>query len=246
MKKILIIYNTKKPETLSFAMQAKKYLEQRDCEVVFKLKNKIDFIIILGGDGTFLLAVRNYIKLQKPFLGINFGHVGYLAEIEKQNAFKAFDNIIKNKFLIEKRLMLESQNILALNDIYLEKNSGVSLINFDIFINNLFVKNYSSNGIIISTPTGSTGYNLSAGGPVIKPNLSVISITPICARDYSARAIIISSQDKIKILFKNKICDAKIIFDGNIICDARENIFIKAANIYANIIRMPDINSYKL
>ena len=212
MAKIVLELNLKKDLVLDFADKIIKYLNERDCEVFFfgdlekndLLENKFDYIFSVGGDGTLLNTARKYAKYNKPILGINFGNLGYLTGCEKKNVFHAIDNLLAKKFFIEKRLMLESQNNLALNDICIVKSFDARLIEFDLFVNNNFLESYRADGIIISTPTGSTAYNLSAGGPIVKPDLPVFILTPICAHSLYSRPLIISCNDEVKIKIKNK------------------------------------------
>ena len=174
------------------------------------------------------------------------GYLGYLTGCDKNNAFAAIDNLLKKNFFIEKRLMLQMGKNLALNDICIGKNFDARLTEFDLFINNNMVESYRADGIIISTPTGSTAYNLSAGGPIVKPNLPVLILTPICPHSLYSRPLIISCKDKIKILIKNKSNGVKIIFDGQEIFSCKKEIYIKQAKVYAYIIKFKQENFYNV
>ncbi len=252
MAKIVLELNLKKDLVLDFADKIIKYLSERDCEVFFfgdlekndLLENKFDYIFSVGGDGTLLNTARKYAKYNKPILGINFGNLGYLTGCEKKNVFDAIDNLLAKKFFVEKRLMLESQNNLALNDICIGKSFDARLIEFDLFVNNNFLESYRADGIIISTPTGSTAYNLSAGGPIVKPDLPVFILTPICAHSLYSRPLIISCDDEIKINIKNKSDKIKIIFDGQKILSCQKEICVKKASYYAQIIKFDEKNFY--
>jgi NAD+ kinase len=249
--------NYKKKDALKFANTLIESLKKNKCEVYFRKKiancldhnsvilkknmiEFIDFILVLGGDGTLLSVVRTYAKFNKPVFGINLGHTGYLTGIEKNNFSDVINLLINKKYIIEKRSMLEikNNNTTALNDICIAKSSLSRMLCFDLFINNNFIETYKSDGIIVSTPTGSTAYNLSAGGPIIEPTLHVIILTPICAHTLYSRPIVISDNDEIKIKIKSELKHAKIIFDGQKVFCAEKNILIKKSNLNALIIKL--------
>lgn len=257
MLKIILELNLNKNCVCDFAKKIIEYLNKRGCEVFFfgdliddlTKKQKVkeaDFVFSIGGDGTLLSTARKYAKYKKKILGINLGYLGYLTGCDKNNAFAAIDNLLKKNFFIEKRLMLQMGKNLALNDICIGKNFDARLTEFDLFINNNMVESYRADGIIISTPTGSTAYNLSAGGPIVKPNLPVLILTPICPHSLYSRPLIISCKDKIKILIKNKSNGVKIIFDGQEIFSCKKEIYIKQAKVYAYIIKFKQENFYNV
>lgn len=263
MAKIILEPNFKKSSVLSFANEIIKYLRQKKCEV-FLSKNSIgfiddenflldeekiaqaDYILTLGGDGTLLWAARRYAKFNKPLLGINLGHLGYLTSAEKSNAFSVIDSLLKKKYMIENRSMLKIKGNVknALNEICIGKSILSRMICFDLFINNNFIDRYNADGLIISTPTGSTAYNLSSGGPIIKPTLPVFVLTPICPHTLYSRPIIISEEDKIKICVRSKLDGVKIIFDGQENIAGQKNIIVERSDFSARIIKIGSINFY--
>lgn len=184
-----------------------------------------DFIIVLGGDGTLLSAARNAAIYDTPILGINLGTLGFLAEVEKKASLEALQKVLDGKYVIEKRMMLEAsvydrhnddvKKLICLNDIGIARGSLSRIIDLRIFINDNFVDDYPADGIIISTPTGSTGYNLSAGGPILDPNTNMMVITPICPHRLYARSIVVSDGDIIKVqIGENFGCDVILTIDG--------------------------------
>ncbi|MBQ9863644.1 MAG: NAD(+)/NADH kinase, partial [Lachnospiraceae bacterium] len=156
---------------------------------VFEVGMRPDAIIVLGGDGTMLRAARDLVEEEIPLLGVNLGSLGYLAEVEKSNITSALNDLISGEYFIEERMMLEGTIIrdgnvvtrtVALNDISVLKSQPFRAINFDVYVNGQFLKSYGADGVIVSTPTGSTGYNLSAGGPIVEPCADLLVLTPVC------------------------------------------------------------------
>jgi len=171
------------------------------------INNKIDMLIVIGGDGTFLESIQYLAKNNIPIVGINSGRLGFLANIKISETEKAIKKILQGKYTIEPRTMLElsepeifESNNIALNDFTVHKLDISSMISIDLYINNLHVNTYWADGLIVSTPTGSTAYSLSAGGPIIHPQANTLIITPIAAHNLNVRPLIIP--DKMKITLK--------------------------------------------
>lgn len=195
-----------------------------DAEVIPK---DIECAIVLGGDGTIIQAADDLAGKGIPILGINLGTLGFLAEIEKHNIYYALDCLYKNQYNMESRMMLQgsiyrnSNEIytgFALNDIVITRSGFSRIISVSIYVNDELVDRYRGDGVIISTPTGSTGYSLSSGGPVVKPAAQVMIITPISPHSLNARSIVVSSEDKIKVKIdkskKTQEEEAIATFDG--------------------------------
>lgn len=165
-------------------------------------------ILVLGGDGTLIQAARDTVDRGIPLLGINLGNLGYLAEIEKSGIVDALDSLMADVYTLEPRMMLEGTvcrkgsgdiHNLALNDIVVNRAGALRVIDYEIYVNGEFLNRYSADGIIVSTPTGSTGYSLSAGGPIVSPMASMIVVTPICPHTLTARSIVLSGEDQVTI-----------------------------------------------
>lgn len=172
------------------------------------IPDDVECAIVLGGDGTIIQAASDVVARRLPILGVNLGTLGFLAEIEEQHINETLDCLIRDEFMIEKRLMLEgiiqSNSVetyrgLALNDIVITRSGFSRIITVEVYVNGELVVNYRGDGVIISTATGSTGYNLSAGGPIIKPDVKAIIINPICPHSLNARSIIVSGRDELMI-----------------------------------------------
>lgn len=178
----------------------------------FEKESRPDAAIILGGDGTMLRAARDFVEEELPILGINLGSLGYLAEVEKANVTAALEKLISGDFFIEERMMLEGHilregqtvaHTMALNDIAVLKSLPFRAINFDVYVNGQFLKSYGADGVIVSTPTGSTGYNLSAGGPIVEPGADLLVMTPVCPHTMNSRSIILAGEDEVYIEIKD-------------------------------------------
>ena len=186
-------------------------------------------ILVLGGDGTLIQAARDTVDRGIPLLGINLGTLGYLAEIEKSGVLDAMDHLILDQYTIESRMMLEGivyrdkqepiQEI-ALNDIVVNREGALRIIDYEICVNGEPLNRYSADGVIVSTPTGSTGYSLSAGGPIISPKASMILVTPICPHTLTARSIVLSGEDHVTLRLgsgrRKEQEEAFVTFDGEV------------------------------
>lgn len=184
-----------------------------------------DALIVLGGDGT-MLAVSRIVGGRKiPVIGINMGNLGFITEIPRENLLECLEEIFTGKFEMEERSMLnaevfrEDKNIfsyLGLNDIVIGKGIMAKISNFDLIINNQYVSTIKADGIIVSTPTGSTAYNLSAGGPILYPTLRGIVFTPICPHTLSVRPVVLPDDFIIDIVISSHVRDIFLTIDGQI------------------------------
>ena len=187
----------------------------------------VDCMIVLGGDGTVLQAARETKKLHIPIIGVNLGTLGYMKEIEPANLKESLDRLIAGDYEQESRMMLNGKAYLsdgrteegwALNDIVITRSGSLQIIQFNIYVNGQFLNDYKADGMIITTPTGSTGYNLSAGGPLVEPRAKLIVLTPICPHSLNQRSIILSPEDVIEIEIpqgrEGRIQTVEASFDG--------------------------------
>ncbi len=167
-----------------------------------------DCMIVLGGDGTVLQAARLTKRLRIPIIGVNLGTLGYMTEVEVMNLEESLERLTAGDYVQESRMMLGGRVIFAdggqteswaLNDIVISRSGPLQIIKFNIFVNGQFLNDYSADGMIVTTPTGSTGYNLSAGGPLVEPRARLIMLTPICPHSLNQRSIILSPEDVIEI-----------------------------------------------
>jgi NAD+ kinase len=225
MKRFCVITNRDKDEQYREAQYIKTYLEERGgiCDVLDNTRSqeagvrhftKVEEIspdtqcaLVLGGDGTMIQAAIDLVHRNLPILGINLGTVGFLTEVEQQNLEQALTMLLQDEYTVENRIMLKEtgsrqggeQSCYALNDVVVSKRGECRLITVKVYINEELADIYRADGLIVSTPTGSTGYNLSAGGPVMVPHAHVAVITPICAHSLNKRSLVVSAGDHITL-----------------------------------------------
>jgi NAD+ kinase len=275
LKAIGIFTNLEKDKGLSVTRKLLKELEHH-CIRVFLTKDiaeilgrkelgapddvffrKIDVLMVLGGDGTILNAARKAAPMQIPILGINMGHVGFLSEIEVQDIPKSVRRVIEGHYFIEERMMLSAvvqrenksgQTMLALNDIGIARGSLSRIIRIEVYVNDHLVDKYPADGFVVSSPTGSTAYSLSAGGPIISPNMRCLLLTPICAHSLHSRPIVIADHEIVCLRVIGQHQDTILTLDGQqdyTICKG-DWIIIQKASTNARFIRLREVNFYSL
>ena len=185
-------------------------------------------ILVIGGDGTLLSVAKKTMHLKLPMLGINLGAIGYLTEVEVSDIEIALKRMIADDYAIEERMMIAgryeeaggrtAETSYALNDVVISRRGDIQVISYRVYVNNKFLTEQRADGIIMSTPTGSTGYNLSAGGPIVKPDARLLVLTPICPHTLNTRSIILSAEDVVKIellpTYSQKQVEAGFFIDG--------------------------------
>lgn len=226
-----------------------------EVELNFNILKNLDIIISLGGDGTILNTVRLIQDHAIPILGVNIGNLGFLTSAELNNFEEEFKSILNGDYIIEDRLLLDCNinedkalNFRALNDIVISKGTLSRIIKFNIYIDGFLFTSFKADGIIVSTPTGSTAYSMSAGGPIIYPTLKVISITPICPHILGMRTLIIDNKSNIQI--KPELSSDKIFLtiDGQSSKEMCNNdyIVIKAAQTECKLIRTKNYDYFSV
>lgn len=234
MKKFLIVANTTKDESLLVAKQVRSYLEEHggigsivenaeqipaDCDA--------ECAIVLGGDGTMLRVSKHLAPQGIPMIGINLGTVGFMAEVEPANMEEAMDCLLADQYRIEERMNLSGviyhddkplMQATALNDISISRAGYSRIICLKILVNGELLDIYEADGVVIATPTGSTAYNLSAGGPVVSPKANLILVTPVAPHSLSSKCVVCSGEDEIDIEIirkrKSQREEALATFDG--------------------------------
>ncbi|MDD3413540.1 MAG: NAD(+)/NADH kinase [Lachnospiraceae bacterium] len=241
MNSFYIITNSIKDQDLSVTNKVKEYLcsHGKQCFVHATNSNStgsytreehvpdhVECVIVLGGDGTLIQAARDMVNRDIPFLGINLGTLGFLADVEKDTLLDSLDRLMEGKYEIEERMMLKGRvttqskktEAIALNDIVINRYGSLRIMEYNIYVNGKYLNTYRADGIIVSTPTGSTGYSLSAGGPIIEPKARMMVITPICPHTLNTRSVVLSDDDVICIETREsgqrKDDMAEVTFDG--------------------------------
>jgi len=222
LKKICIIYNESKGEALSFYREALEYFRNKGYETCGREgAEDSDIAVVIGGDGTLLRAAKTLVKNKKIFtIAVNMGSLGFLTEIKKEEAFDTFAKVLEGNYKLEERRLLEvcvgDIRCHALNEVVVSKGGMMSkLIRVRVDSSEGYVNTYRADGIIIATPTGSTAYSLSAGGPLLKPTLNAILITPIAPHNLSTRPVVIDGDEKLTLDIVDEDRSACIAIDGD-------------------------------
>lgn len=259
MKNFCIITNSYKDDNNYIADKISKYIITKggECTVLNtvdlttgkyciiseeQVPKNLECVITIGGDGTLLHAAKDLEKLDVVFIGVNKGKLGFMAEISPDNMAESIDRLLADDFNVESRMMLSGQVIRndkvvyrsnVLNDIVIHRGGDIAISDFDVYVNGCMLGKFQADGIILSTPTGSTAYNLSAGGPIARPDSHMIILTPICSHSLGNRSILLSRSDEIEVVIgKSRMPNSenrKISFDGdgifNIISGDRIKIY---------------------
>ena len=268
MKKVAILPNVDKDKGLETTKKLVNYLLEKGCEPQLSAKvaelaempqfakedadlyQESDLLISLGGDGTLLGIGRRTARFNKPILGINLGTLGFLTAEEKNHADVAIDKVLKGEYKLEERMMLEcsiakdgdrTEGIIALNDICITRGNLYKILEFRVYVNDEYVDTLLADGVIICTPTGSTAYNLSAGGPVLKADAQIIAITPISPHTLTSRPIVVSAEDVVTVEVRPSREDTPFMVsaDGqdNFTLTGRNVVQIKKAKVCTTIIK---------
>jgi len=220
-----------------------------------ELPKQVDMIIVLGGDGT-LLSVARLIKEEKiPLLGVNLGGLGFLTEVSLSKLYPTLKRIFKQDYSLDPRITLSSTLYRAgkrivrhtvLNDVVINKSALARIIDLEVLVDKQFVALFKADGLIISTPTGSTAYNLAAGGPIIFPNMNALVLTPICPHSLSNRAIVIPDNAEVEIILKTKNEDVFLTLDGQVgfALQPEDRVVIKRGKNKIYLIQSPRKNYF--
>ena len=262
-KKVLIIYRKKTKAAQKLAVQVCKHLQNdahkiyyldgrpisKSCNIYRSGRSKIDLTIVLGGDGTYLEAVHTLKDQQVPIVGINLGSLGFLTHIRKEDMFEAIDEAIAGTMEKRPRALLDielkskgkkSKKFRALNDVVIERGSSSYLLTLAIECGKELVSDVKADGIIVSSPTGSTAYNLAAGGPILHPEIQAFVVTPICPHSLTNRPTLFPDNQTLK--FRLKDCDkAQLTVDGQAVANisSQDKIIVKKAKTVHYILRDP-------
>ncbi len=214
-----------------------------------------DLMVVLGGDGTLLSAARRTAGVAAPIFGVNLGHLGFLTEAELPELYPALSDVLEGRYIIDERLMIRVElirdglvqaNLLALNEAVVGKGPHARLIEVEAYVDGLQVATYPSDGLIIATPTGSTAYSLSAGGPIVHPNLDVVLLTPICPHALYARAVAVDAESRIKVFVVGEHENTRLTVDGQdgAPLEPGDEIFATRAGVTTKLVRRLGWNFY--
>lgn len=275
MDKFFIIANRQKDKELKTARKVEAYLNSKGKSCILrektseqkarsnhytdveKIPKDVECIIVIGGDGTLLQAARDVVNRQIPLLGINMGTLGYLAEIDRSSIDGALNHLMLDEYTIEKRMMLNGKvyhkeeliaEDVALNDIVIGRDGPLHVTRFHNYVNGEFLNSYTADGIIIATATGSTGYSLSAGGPIVSPETNILIMTPVAPHTLNTRSVIFPAEDEITVEIGegSQGCEAKAVvsFDGdtNVPMRTADRVAIRRSVKDTQIIKISNIS----
>lgn len=222
-----------------------------------RLSERVDLFVVLGGDGTMIRAARLVGKHDVPVLGINYGSLGYLAEFRTDELFPALESILAGDYRLDERVMLDVEVIhddeqrvrgRVLNDVVINKSALARIIEIEARLNNQFVNAFRADGLIVSTPTGSTAYNLSAGGPVVYPSMEAIVITPICPFTLSNRPLVVPDSASIELCIKTQKEEVAITLDGQtgFPLEVGDRVLIKKSSTTFKIVQPVNRNYFEV
>ena len=275
MKKIGIVSKPKKTEIREIVPQLVEWLRKRDIEVCIdketgsilestekcltrnELPGKVDLLVVLGGDGTLLAAARTLYRRDVPIFAVNLGDLGFLTVITRDELYPALEGVLSGNYRSERRVQIEGELVRAdevlstfraLNDVVLNKGAIARIQDFEVYADGEFISNYKSDGLIVSTPTGSTAYSLAAGGPVVSPSVEAFIVTPICAHTLTNRPLVLRDSANIEIVVKSQREAAYLTVDGQVgIATHSEDIIrVRKSDSYVELIQPPQRNYYEI
>jgi NAD+ kinase len=273
MRHVAIIYKHMRPEAAQLGRELKEWFEKRAIDVFLQenindsglsqsprkidIPKTVEAVVVVGGDGTFLSVARCIEKSSMPVIGVNFGGLGFLTSISAESCFAKLEKIISGDFQIEERMRLRvsvrrgSKEIFSqrvLNDAVINKGALARIIDLHTTIDGKFLTHYRGDGLIIATPTGSTAYNISAGGPIIFPTAQAMILTPICPFALTNRPIILPGHVTIQVEISGPSTDVTLTLDGQVGCLVQESdqITVTAAATPLRIIKAPDVDHFEI
>ncbi len=244
-----------KPEADQVALRIESWMQRAGIETVLDyswdgpLPGAIDCVIALGGDGTLLSVARRAAATGIPILGVNLGNLGFLTEVEPANLEKALEALVHGDYSIEERTMMKATvmrtgrsvaSLVGLNDVVISKGAFARIISLDIFVNDEYYSTFPADGIIVSSPTGSTAYSLSAGGPLISPRIDVILVTPICPHTLFSRSLVIAGDDRVRVVVEAPHEEVAVTVDGQVgfKVESHDEIIVERAPQVTRFVRL--------
>ena len=270
-KSYIIMTNRPKDPSLAVTERIRAFLEERGARVSVFADNEdasrlglaadtdgaASCMIVLGGDGTMLMAAKETAFSRIPLLGVNLGTMGYLAEVEVASLEEALERLLRKDYRVEERMMLsgsvrrgdgsrETAQLDALNDVTVTRCGPMQVVPLRIWVNGQLLAGYGADGIVIATPTGSTGYNLSAGGPIVEPEAGLILLTPICPHTLNTRSVVLCDRDEVEVEIGRKpsgdVQEVEVSFDGALLTRLRsgDRVRVKKSERTTSIIRLSE------
>jgi len=275
IKRIGIISKPKKTEIREIVPSLTQWLRERNVEVFLdketasllesaekslsrnEMPSRVDLLVVLGGDGTLLAAARALNRKPVPILAVNLGGLGFLTVITREELYPTLELVLAGNFKTERRVQIEGElvradevisSFLALNDVVLNKGAIARILDFDVLVNGRFISTYKSDGLIVSTPTGSTAYSLAAGGPIVTPAVEAFVVTPICAHTLTNRPLVLPDSVQIEVVVKSQREVAYLTVDGQmgIATHSDDTVRLKKASSCVEIIQPPNKDYFEI
>lgn len=275
IKKVGIISKPKKAEIGELVTPLLEWLRKREIEVFIDketaatlavpekcvtrndMPSVVDLLVVLGGDGTLLAMARALAGKPVPILAVNLGGLGFLTVITREELYPTLEGVLTGDFQTERRVQIAAEIVradeaiasyVALNDVVLNKGAIARILDFEVFVDGKFVSTYKSDGLIVSTPTGSTAYSLAAGGPVVAPSVQAFIVTPICAHTLTNRPLVISDSSKIEVVVKSQRESSYVTVDGQVGIAARSEdiVRMKKASSWVELVEPAEKNYFEI
>lgn len=265
IKSVGIVVKLNHEKALQTAEELSEWLGSRGIERISRLSSDArsggslekgtDLLVVLGGDGTMISTARTIGDAEVLVLGVNYGSLGYLTEFRIEEMFPALESILAGEYAIDRRVMLNAEHIRdgkrlaggrVLNDVVINKAALARIIEIDVNLNGLFVNSFRADGLIIATPTGSTAYNLSAGGPIIYPSMNAVVITPICPFTLTNRPIVVPDTAEIELKLEHENEGVVLTLDGQIgyTMKAGDRVLIRKSETTFNLVQPANRNYF--
>ncbi len=268
MKHFYMIVNPKRDQQLELTKEIQQFITEKGGTCGYqvnrvqegmsfdrsRIPDETECILVVGGDGTLLRAARDMAERNIPLIGVNTGHVGYLCELERDTAIQGVHQLLLDgDYAVESRMLLAGSSVsgkeafkerIALNDIVIHRSGMLQVVNLIISVNGEYLNTYSADGMIIATPTGSTAYSMSAGGPIVDPKADLLVVTPISPHTLNAKSIVLGAEDEITIEIRTRDEgqeeNVEISFDGEPvgILKEGEKILVKKAQVRTRILKL--------
>jgi NAD+ kinase len=275
IKRVGIISKPKKTEIREIVPPLCAWLRERDVEVFIdketgsivespgrslsrnEMPGQVDLLVVLGGDGTLLATARALSRKPVPILPVNLGGLGFLTVITREELYPTLELVLAGKVQIERRVQIEGElvrndevisSFLALNDVVLNKGAIARILDFDVLVDGHFISTYKSDGLIVSTPTGSTAYSLAAGGPIVAPSVGAFIVTPICAHTLTHRPLVLPDTAQIEVVVKSPREAAYLTVDGQvgIAAHSEDIVRLRKAASCVEIVQPPAKNYFEI
>lgn len=275
LRRFALLPHKDKPYSIQLAIELSAWLQRHDCEVYLshsgaeltglkslavskeKMLQSLDAVLVLGGDGSILNAVYEFAPHQVPVMGINLGHLGFLTELEVDEVDATLIRLLDGDYWIDRRMLLAGKIVrqgnvihefIGLNDAVIARGAFARLIQLETFVEDDYVTTYPADGLIICSPTGSTAYSLSAGGPMCEPGLELLVMTPICAHTFYSRPLVISSDHTIRVIVRSSGEEAVLTIDGQrrYSLEQDDEVYVHKAANSVSMIKLNERSFYEI